>query len=118
MGPWIVYFHRDFVAEFRAFPKDAKAALGAAIDRLREQGPTLGRPHVDALKGSRYANMKELRANTADDWYRLAFAFDPHKRAVVLCGGGKGGVDSDRFYVELIHKADERYGVRLKELGQ
>jgi len=114
---WTVYFHEDFAAEFRTFPKDAKVALGEVIDRLRAEGPALGRPHVDTLKGSRYPNMKEMRASTSGDWYRLAFAFDPRQEAVVLCGGGKGGVDGDRFYVELIRKADERYAVRLKELG-
>jgi hypothetical protein len=115
---WVVYFHKDFALEFRGFPKDAKSALGEVIDRLREKGPALGRPQVDTLKGSRYPNMKEMRANTAGDWYRLAFAFDPEQQAVVLCGGAKGGVDGDRFYDELIRKADERYAIRLKELGR
>jgi hypothetical protein len=48
----------------------------------------------------------------------LAYAFDPEQQAVVLCGGAKGGVDGDRFYDELIRKADERYAIRLKELGR
>ncbi len=69
------------------------------------------------MRGSRFSNMKEIRASTADDWYRLAFAFYPTQQAIILCGGSKGGIDSDRFYEELIRKADERFATRLRELG-
>lgn len=36
-------------------------ALVSAIRILRDQGPTLGRPLIDTVKGSRHNNMKELR---------------------------------------------------------
>lgn len=115
MDEWRVLFHRDFVSEFRELPGEAKVALGVVFDLLREFGPRLGRPQVDTLKNSRHGNMKEIRVQTNDDWYRLAFAFDPRKQAVVLCGGTKGGVNSDRFYRSLIATADKRYGDWLEE---
>lgn len=40
-----------------------QAELDALIHLLEEMGPRLSRPYADTLKGSRYANMKELRVN-------------------------------------------------------
>jgi hypothetical protein len=108
-APWVVAFHPAFVPEFRALRRDVKLELGALLDRLREDGPALGRPHVDTLAGSSYTNMKEMRFALGDDWFRFAFAFDPAQRAIVLCGGGKGGVGQRRFYATLIRRADDRF---------
>ncbi len=106
-GRWTVIFHDDLRREFRALDRAVKIEVGVAIDLLRTHGPTLGRPHVDTLSGSAFANMKELRVNSSSDWYR--FAFDPDRRAVFLCGGGKGGVSQDRFYRSLVVLADRRF---------
>jgi hypothetical protein len=89
MDDWRLLFHPQFGAEFREMPEETKVALGVVFDLLREFGPRLGRPQVDTLKGSRHGNMKEIRVQTGADWYRLAFAFDPHQQAVVLCGDQK-----------------------------
>ena len=80
---------------------------------LAEFGPQLGRPTVDTLKGSRYANMKELRFAWSGEVWRVAFAFDPLRQAVLLVGGDKGGVDQRRFYRRLIAVADGRYDDHL-----
>jgi hypothetical protein len=90
----------------------------AAIARLNESGTMLGRPWADTLKGSRFSNMKELRLSVADGAWRLAFAFDPGRRAVVLCGGNKVGANEQRFYRALIDKADRRFAEWLKELDR
>lgn len=118
MSEWTLSFHGAFKPEFRALPDDAKLALGEVFDLLRNFGPGLGRPQIDTLKGSRHANMKEIRVHTAGDWYRLAFAFDPTRQAIVLCGGAKGGISQERFYDWLVATADRRYDEKLKELGQ
>ncbi len=107
---WVVVFHPEFVSEFRALDREIKVEVGALLDRLRGDGPGLGRPYVDTLKGSSYSNMKEIRLALAGDWYRFAFAFDPEQQAVVLCGGGKGGASQTKFYNWLIAKADQRFG--------
>jgi hypothetical protein len=52
-------------------------------------GPKLARPHADTLKGSKRANMKELRADTADKVLRVAFAFDPDRAGILLVAGDK-----------------------------
>ncbi len=75
---WLVIFDEAFAAEFATFPRDAQTALLAKARLLERFGPELGRPHVDALKASKYANMKELRFDAADGASRAAFAFDVH----------------------------------------
>jgi hypothetical protein len=68
------------------------------------------------MNGSRHANMKELRFNVADGVWRVAFAFDPRRRAVLLVAGDKSGSSEKRFYRELIRKADDRYDAHLARL--
>jgi hypothetical protein len=81
-----------------------------ALARLLQQfGPQLGRPREDTLKGSRHANMKELRFAAADGEWRVAFAFDTKRKAILLVAGDKSGGSEKRFYRELIRKADARF---------
>jgi hypothetical protein len=58
---WAVEFHDEFAAEVRQLPQTVREKLKAAATILSEDGPLLGRPQADSLKGSRHANMKELR---------------------------------------------------------
>ena len=83
---------------------------------LAEFGPNLGRPTVDTLKGTSHANMKEMRFNWMGEVWRVAFAFDPQRQAVLLVGGDKGGADQKRFYKRLIAIADTRYSEHLATL--
>ncbi len=88
----------------------------ALAEPLQAAGPSLGRPHADTLAGSRYTNMKELRFRTADGVWRVAFAFDPERRAMILVAGDKSGVAQQRFYKVLIAKADARFAEHLETL--
>jgi hypothetical protein len=83
---------------------------------LAQFGPQLGRPRVDTLKGSKHTNMKELRFDAADGAWRVAFAFDPRRRAILLVAGDKSGGGEKRFYRRLITKADARYDAHLANL--
>lgn len=94
---WTVLLHGEFLDEAETFPSEARVRLDALAEALRVMGPELGRPRCDTLKGSRYANMKELRFDAADGVWRVAFALDPARRAVLLVGGDKSGIGSDRF---------------------
>lgn len=64
---------------------------------LAQIGPTLWRPNVDTLTGSKHANMKEMRCEAANGVWRAAFAFDPIRAAVLLVAGDKSGVSQKRF---------------------
>src|SRR5882672_5026238 len=99
--PWLVRFGDDFEVEFRAFPRAAEDELLATARLLADYGPQLGRPYADTLKGSKHANMKELRFDAADGVWRMAFAFDPRRQAILLVGGNKAGVSEGRFYKQL-----------------
>ena len=90
--------------------------MAATLIALREFGPTLGRPEVDTLKDSKFANMKELRFRAAGGVWRVAFAFDPERDAILLVAGDKSGGSEKRFYRELIRKADERFDTHLAHL--
>lgn len=92
--------------------------LLAHVAVLEVFGPQLGRPRVDTLFGSRHANMKELRFDAADGVWRFAFAFDPKRRAMVLCGGDKSGGSQRRFYRNLIETADRRFDSHLKAMKE
>jgi hypothetical protein len=62
--------------------------------------------------------MKELRVDAEGGIWRIAFAFDPKRRAILLTGGSKAGISKDRFYAALIRIADARYGQHLKTMGK
>lgn len=98
--------------------RQAQIEIDAAVRVLREVGPTLGRPLVDTLGGSTHANLKELRARAGGMVIRIAFAFDPLKRAIFLVGGDKGGVSQQRFYKGLIARAAKLYDDHLKSVAK
>ena len=86
-----------------------------AIFVLEQYGPTLGRPHVDSLKGTdKVKNLKELRVQHKGKPYRVFFAFDPLRQAVMLCGGDKTG--NRQFYETMIPIAEREFLNYLQEL--
>jgi hypothetical protein len=115
---WTVLFHDAFDAEFEALVEELQDELLAHAKLLAAFGPDLGRPTVDTLKGSRHTNMKELRFSWNGQVWRVAFAFDPQRQAILLVGGDKGGADQRRFYKRLLTVADARYDDHLGTLSQ
>jgi hypothetical protein len=114
---WAVDFHDDFYAEFQAWSEVVQDAVLGTLGKLRLFGPSLGRPSVDTLKGSEFSNMKELRVDADGGVWRIVFAFDPKRQAILLTGGNKTGISKDRFYATLIRVADERYKRHLRTIG-
>lgn len=96
--------------------EDAQVEIIAKVNLLKVLGPQLKRPHADTLSGSKHANLKELRADTRTAVLRVAFAFDPERKALLLIGGNKSGVGQKRFYKELIARADELFDAHLARL--
>ena len=115
---WEVEFHSEFVPEFRSLHYRVQDEAYAIAHLLEQFGPQLGRPWVGTLNGSRHRNMKEMRFSAADGEWRLAFAFDPKRRAVLLIAGDKSGGSARRFYRALIRKADERFDRHLARLAR
>jgi len=93
---------------------EVRRELVAALILLQEYGPMLGRPNVDTLKDSKFANMKELRFRADGGVWRVAFAFDPKRDAILLVAGDKSGGSEKTFYRRLIEKADKRFKEHLE----
>ena len=113
---WIVAIGDEFEPEFDKLHEDVRTEILAMSRLLRQFGPQLGRPRVDTLKGSRHANMKEMRFSAADGEWRVAFAFDTKREAILLVAGDKSGSSEKRFYRRLVRKADERFEAHLARL--
>jgi hypothetical protein len=116
MVGWSVDIGDEFEPEFDELPEEVQDEILAHARLLEQCGPQLGRPRVDTLNGSSHANMKELRFDAADGVWRVAFAFDPKREAILLVAGDKSGGSEKRFYRELIRKADERFDAHLARL--
>ncbi len=108
---WVVLFHPEFEVEFADLAERVQDDLLESARVLAEIGPTLGRPTVDTLKGARHANMKEMRFTSGRGVWRVAFAFDPARQAILLVAGNKAGLSArmqTKFYRDLIERADRR----------
>lgn len=112
---WDVYFTERAEQWILELSDSDYEAIMAAIELLEHRGPTLGRPAVDRIEGSRHHNMKELRSFGGH--LRALFAFDPERQAIVLVGGDKRD-DWTGWYERNIPLADDLYDEHLRELGQ
>lgn len=115
--PWDVILDDDFAAWLRGLEGGPRAEIVAAAEVLSRFGPNLGRPRVDTLKGSAYRNLKELRVQYRGEPWRVLFAFDPRRAAILLLGGNKVG-DETRWYKENIPIAERRYARHLDRLAR
>lgn len=109
MPDWKVEFHPACARWAERLDQPDAEALLAAVRILRDQGPILGRPLVDTVKGSRHSNMKELRpGSTGRTEIRVLFAFDLEREAILLVGGDKSD-DWKGWYEVNIPVADDRF---------
>lgn len=120
MGEWEVNLHliQPWLDELDG---DTAAHVKRTLAVLRQEGPNLGRPLVDSVRGSAFGNMKELRPpSSGRSEIRILFAFDPKRRAVMLLAGDKssGGTRErwNRWYARAIPRADRLFRQYLKEL--
>ncbi len=114
---WDVKFDPTFGAEAKHFARAVQLEIAALTGLLRQFGPQLRRPHCDTLNGSKHTNMKELRFTLPDGEWRVAFAFDPKRQAILLVAGSKSGTNEKQFYRDLIRVADDRFTTHLKSLS-
>jgi hypothetical protein len=103
---WDVILLKEVEAWYFSLDDDAMAAVTGAIDLLELEGPTLGRPTVDRVNGSKFHSMKELRP--AGTSIRILFIFDPQRQAILLLGGDKAGTWTS-WYDKNIPTAERRY---------
>ena len=89
-------------------------SIAVTVTLLEQRGPFLPFPYSSSIEGSRHDHMRELRTQHRGDPYRVLYAFDPRRSAILLIGGNKAG--KGRWYNENIPIADRLYDVHLKLL--
>lgn len=104
---WNIEQTASFETWFEAQDEDVRVAILAHLNALAVEGPPLGRPYCDTLKGSKVANLKELRVQVGGEPYRVLFAFDIDRAAVLLVGGNKAG--DKRWYDTNIPIAEKLF---------
>ncbi len=111
---WSVATLRTFDKWFLGLAEGERESVRAAIRLLAEYGPTLGHPHTSDIKGSKYGEMRELRVQVGGRPFRVLYAFDATRTAILILGGDKTG--DDRWYDDNVPKADRLYGAHLASL--
>lgn len=111
-----VEYTDEFEAWWDGLTVAEQASIEAVVELLEEHGPHLGRPHTSAIHGSRHSHMRELRVQHHGRPYRILYAFDPRRTAILLIGGDKTG--HDRWYVWYVPIADDLYDQHLREIGK
>ncbi|MEX2168220.1 MAG: type II toxin-antitoxin system RelE/ParE family toxin [Pirellulales bacterium] len=111
---WEVEYTDEFGAWWKMLTENEQDSVRFSVELLITHGPSLGRPHVDTVNGSKHPNMKELRTQHRGKPIRTFFAFDPLRTAILLIGGEKTG--KKRFYDELIPLADRLFDEHLQQL--
>ncbi|MGH3402598.1 MAG: type II toxin-antitoxin system RelE/ParE family toxin [Streptosporangiaceae bacterium] len=108
---------RDWLAALVQRDPETALLIRAAIRVLRQDGPALGRPLVDNVKGSRIKNLKELRPGSSGrSEIRILFAFDPLRRAILLVAGDKSS-DWTGWYRQAIKEAELAYAEHLRAIA-
>lgn len=106
----------EFTAWWTCLDEELHDSIAAYIGLLEQYGSQLGRPYADTLRGSTIANLKELRVQHQGKPYRILYAFDPQRAALLLIGGNKEG--DKRWYKKAIPQAELIFKRHLKELEE
>ncbi|MGH9801419.1 MAG: type II toxin-antitoxin system RelE/ParE family toxin [Blastocatellia bacterium] len=111
---WEVEFTDEFGRWWEALTEDEQDSVDVGVRLLEEFGPQLPFPHSSGINGSRHNQMRELRIQHKGDPYRILYAFDPRRAAILLLGGNKVG--DDRWYERFVPLADKLYDEHLETL--
>jgi hypothetical protein len=111
---WQVEGTHEFAGWFLGLTDEEQADVGRVVELLVEHGPALPFPYSSGIVGSRHRHMRELRIQHQGRPYRVLYAFDPRRAAILLLGGDKTG--HNRWYEENVPIADDRYDEYLREL--
>ncbi len=111
---WEIEASDEFIAWYDALTRGERKAIARNVEVLEQEGPDLGRPQVDTLKGSSIPNLKELRVQHEGRPIRILFVFDPRRVGYLILGGDKTG--DNRWYETFIPIAEAIYRQHLREI--
>ncbi|HSW75725.1 MAG TPA: type II toxin-antitoxin system RelE/ParE family toxin [Candidatus Saccharimonadales bacterium] len=115
---WDVEYTDEFNDWWEFLSEAEQLDITACVGLLENCGPDLRFPYSSGIHGSRHTHMRELRIQHAGQPYRVLYAFDPRRAAILLIGGNKTG--DDRWYEKYVPIADDLYDqhiVTLKKEG-
>jgi len=111
-----ILFTDEFGEWWEGLSIDEQDSVDRVVGLLERAGPTLAFPHSTGISSSAFPHMRELRIQHSGGPYRVLYAFDPKRRAVLLLGGAKGG--EERWYEVHVPIADRIYRQYLAEAGR
>ena len=113
---WDIEYTDEFADWWDGLGEKEQVSVSASVDLLGFLGPGLGYPHSSDIKGSRHGNLRELRIQHTGRPYRVLYAFDPRRCALLLVGGDKTG--NNRWYEKHVPLAERLYDVHLDALAK
>ena len=111
---WEVEYTDEFGEWWETLTEGEQDAIDVAVRLLEERGPQLAYPYSSHVRGSRHGHLRELRVQYRGQPYRILYAFDPRRIAILLTAGRKTG--DDRWYEENVPVADRLYDEHLDEV--
>jgi hypothetical protein len=111
-----VVFTDEFGAWWDGLSLEVQDSVDRVVGLLEKAGPVLPFPYSTGIASSAFPHMRELRIQHAGEPYRVLYAFDPMRRAVLLLGGAKSG--DERWYEVHVPMADRIYRQYLAEAGR
>lgn len=111
---WEVEYTDEFEGWWNGLAGNEQESVAATVELLERLGPDLPFPHSSGISGSRHGHMRELRIQHKGRPFRVLYAFDPRRAAILLIGGDKTG--NDRWYRTFVPVADKLYDEHLETL--
>lgn len=111
---WGIEYTDEFGEWWTDLTEEQQLKVAAVVDELEEHGPHLSFPLCSGISTSRHAHMRELRIQVSGRPFRVLYAFNPERNAILLIGGDKTG--DDRWYDWMVPIADKLYDQHLEEL--
>ena len=112
---WEVEYTDEFEEWWDTLSAETQDAIDVMVGLLEEKGPDLPFPFSSGIKGSRHGHLRELRVQHKGKPYRILYAFDPRRIAILLTGGLEAG--DDRWYERYVPRANDLYDEHLREIG-
>jgi hypothetical protein len=104
----------EFAEWYEGLSLEEQLSVRRYVTMLEVAVATLPFPYSSGIQTSRFAAMRELREQHAGRPYRVLYAFDPVRNAVLLVGGEKTG--DNRWCEAAIKLADKLWDEYLRNL--